>query len=196
MYESINFLRERVRLQEGVVQSDRRIALFTMVGLGLFVSVVVAVVGYSLLLRSQLQALNESVEQVAQKRASLKSIESAYVLRKTMLSLANKVIDKRTKAWDAITYLYTIIPKESRIESINLSGVDGSLQFTVKAPTIFAFKDLSSTLQSDTVKSGGFQSSLGALQRNEDGSYDLEVKISITQPKATPTPVPAPEPEV
>ncbi|MEP7167387.1 MAG: hypothetical protein ABI758_05405 [Candidatus Woesebacteria bacterium] len=188
MYESINFLRERVRLQEGVLQSDRRIALFTMIGLGLFITLVVAVVGYSLLLQSQLTALNQSVETLKAKRLTLKSIESEYVLRKTMLKLADTVIGKRTKAWDAITYLYSIIPKESQIEAINLSGVDGSLAFTVKSPNVFAFRDLSKTLQSDTVKSGGYQPTLGSLQRNEDGSYDLEVKLSITVAKATPVP--------
>jgi hypothetical protein len=197
MNDSINFLRERVRLQEGVVQSDRRIALFTTIALGVFITVVVAVVGYSILLSSQLTALNQAVEQVEQKRTSLKSIESAYVLRKTMLTLANRVIEKRTKAWEAITYLYSVIPKESQIESINLSGADGSLAFTVKSPNVFAFKELSSTLQSEKVKASGYQPNLGSLLRNEDGSYDLEVKLSITTAKADPVvpaePVPVPE---
>lgn len=190
MNDSINFLRERVRLQEGVVQSDRRIALFTTIALGVFITLVVAVVGYSVLLQSQLTALNQAVEQVEQKRLSLKSIESAYVLRKTMLTLANRVIEKRTKAWEAITYLYTVIPKESQIEAINLSGSDGSLAFTVKSPNVFAFRELSSTLQSEKVKEGGYQPNLGSLLRNEDGSYDLEVKLSIGATKAeSPAPV-------
>lgn len=182
MYDSINFLRERVRLQEAVLQSDKRIALFTSLGLGVFLTVVVGIVSYSLFLGSQLRALEESIAETDTRLASMVKVESAYGQRKSMLSLARLVMEKRTKAWDAISYLYTLIPKESTIESINLSGADESLEFTVKAPTVFAYKQLSSVLQSEQVSSGGYQTTLGALDRHKDGSYSLEVRLFITTP--------------
>lgn len=182
MYENINFLRERVRLQEAVLQSDKRIALFTSLGLGIFLTIVVGIVSYSFFLASQLSALQAGIVDADNRLASLAKIESAYAQRKSMLSLSRLVMEKRTKAWDAISYLYTLIPKESTIESINLSGVDESLEFTVKSPTVFAYKQLSTILQSDQVANGGYQTTLGALDRRKDGSYSLEVRLFISAP--------------
>jgi Tfp pilus assembly protein PilN len=190
MFESINFLRERVRVQEAVVQSDKKIALFTSIGLGVFLSLVVGVVGYSFFLQSKLQALEQTQQQLDARLQSLSGVSKKYSTRASLISLAKLVVEKRTKAWDAITYLYTIIPKDSQIESINLSSQDESLSFTVRAPNVFSYTSLSTLLQSNQVVTSGYKPSLGTLTRHEDGSYSLEVQLFISQAKkATPAPV-------
>jgi len=177
MYDRINFLRERVRLQEAVLQSDKRLALFTSIGLGAFLVVFVGVVGYRYLLGSQIQSVHAQEAQADSTITSLHTVQNAYAQRKNMLTLTQLVIDKRTKAWDAIRYLYTVIPTDSHIETINLSGSDGSLEFTVKTPSIFSYRVLSNVLQSDTVANSGFSPQLGTLDRDKDGSYVLQVKL-------------------
>lgn len=183
MFENINFLRERVRLQEAVLQSDKRIALFTSIGLGLFLTVVVGIVSYSLFLQTKLSALEESKVQLESRLSSLSDVEGLFMRRKALLSLSKLVIEKRTKAWEAITYLYSVIPKESRIEAINLSGQQESLSFTVRSPDVFSYGALSTLLQSDEIVRSGYKPSLGTLTRHDDGSYALEVQLFITAPK-------------
>lgn len=192
MFESINFLRERVRLQEAVVLSDKKIALFTSIGLGVFLSVVVGIVGYSFFLQSKLIALENAQTQLESRLTTLSPVSRKYSTRAALIALSKLVVEKRTKAWDAITYLYTIIPKESSIESINLSSQNESLSFTVRAPNVFSYTTLSTLLQSDQVVTSGYKPSLGTLTRHEDGSYSLEVQLFITQAKAvvaTPAPI-------
>lgn len=187
MYQSINFLRERVRLQEATLRSDQRIALFTSIALGVFCTIVVAVVGYSVFLKSKLSATEQAIVAVDEKIQSLRTVESSYGQRQMILALASQVVEKRTKAWDAISYLYTLMPREAAISSINLSGSDGSLEFTVVAPTIFSFRDLSEALQSPAVTTSGYRPSLGSLSRAKDGSYSLAVRLYITKPSPSPT---------
>lgn len=185
MYERINFLRERVRLQEEVLQWDKRLALFTSVGLGLFLLIFVGIIGYRFYLGSQIDAVHAASQAADARLTSLTSIQNAYMQRKNMLNLTKLVIDKRTKAWDAISYLYLLIPTESRIETINLSGSDGSLDFTVRSPSIFAYKNLSSLLQSQEVAKSGFSPQLGTLERAKDGSYSLQVRLFMKAAKAS-----------
>lgn len=190
MYDRINFLRERVRVQEAVLQSDKRIALVTSIALGLFLMSFVAIVGYRFLISTEIQAAKTKSDAADQKIASLKQVQNAYLLRKNMLSLTSQVIEKRTKAWDAIKYLYTVIPTESKIDSINLSGTDGSLEFTVKSPSITAYKALSDALQSDQVSASGFSPQLGSMNRDKKGGYALQVRLFMkapAQPVAVPT---------
>lgn len=195
MYERINFLRERVRIQEAVLQSDKRIALVTSIGLGIFLMSFVAIVGYRFLLASQIQAAKVKADAADATITSLKSVQNAYLLRKNMLSLTSQVIEKRTKAWDAIKYLYTVIPTESKIDSINLSGTDGSLEFTVKSPSIVAYKVLSESLQSDQVAKSGFRPQLGSLSRDKKGAYALQVRLFMSAaPKAAATTSPSVQP--
>lgn len=191
MYERINFLRERVRLQEAVLQSDKRLAFFTSIGLGLFLVVFVGTVGYRFLLGNQIESVHAASTAADAKLTSMTAIANAYSQRKNMLSLTNMVIEKRTKAWDAISYLYTVIPTDCRIETINLSGTDGSLDFTVRAPSIFSYKNLSTVLQSQEVANSGFSPQLGTLDRAKDGTYSLQVRLFMkkasvpTDPTAT-----------
>ncbi len=185
MYDRINFLRERVRLQEAVLQSDKKLAFFTSVALGLFLVTFVGVIGYRYYLSNQIGVVKAQSEQADAKLTSLSAIQNAYTKRKNMLGLTQQVIEKRTKAWDAIRYLYTVIPTDSRIETINLSGADGSLEFTVKTPSIFSYKNLSTILQSEEVAKSGFSPQLGSLSRGADGTYDLQVRLFM---KAAATP--------
>lgn len=180
MFENINFLRERVRLQEATLQSDKRIALFTSVILGVFLAIVVGISGYRFFLASKHSALLEAQQTLEKKLLSMKETQRGYAVRQSLLKLAQTVIDKRTKAWDAITYLYSIIPQESTIEAIHLSSQDESLSFTVRAPDVFSYASLSAVLQSDQVNTSGYKPSLGSLSRREDGSYSLEVALFIS----------------
>lgn len=181
MYERINFLRERVRLQEEVLVTDKRIALFTSIGLGLFLLIFVGTISYQYFLGSQIESVHAQSEQADTRLTSLRNIQEAYMQRKNMLDLTQQVFDKRTKAWDAISYLYLLIPTDSRIETINLSGTDGSLEFTVRSPSIFAYKNLSAILQSAEVARSGYSPQLGTLDRGKDGTYSLQVRLFIKQ---------------
>ncbi len=186
MYERINFLRERVRLQEEVLQSDKRLAFFTSIGLGIFMLVFVGVIGYRFYLGSQIEVVEAASQQATTRLTSLTSVQNAYMQRKNMLGLTKQVIEKRTKAWEAISYLYLVIPTDSRIETINLSGTDGSLEFTVRAPSIFAYKNLSTILQSEEVAKSGYRPQLGTLERAKNGSYSLQVRLYMQKtPEST-----------
>lgn len=187
-YQTINFLRERVRVQEAVLVADKRMALISSVSLGLFMTMFIGVVGYQFYLRGQLAVLDSSIAQAQSQLKVNASKIDALAQRESLLSTITTVVTKRGKSWDAIDYLYSVLPPETNIQSINLSANDGSLAFTVAAPDVFTYKKLSESLQSEQVKQSGFLSELGSLSRSATGAYDQQVLIFLTPPEATAAP--------
>jgi hypothetical protein len=179
-YSGINFLRERVRLQEAVVVQDKRIAFITSIALGGFIAVLISIVGYRAFLSRQLSKLQEAGETETNNLRALGNIQSQIEQRNTKLATVQSILEKRGKKWDAITYFYRELPTTTTISAVNLSSLDGTLNFIVTSPDVFAFEELSKKLQSQEVKNSGYQVHLGTLTRARTGIYELTVKLALS----------------
>ncbi len=180
-YQNINFLRERVRIQEAVLTSDKQIALFTSIGLGIFMTLVIGVVAYRFYLSAQKTSLENAIEVQQQQLTALSKTQSLLAQRNMSLDTVDQVITRRGRSWEAIDYIYSILPQDATIQAINLSAVGGSLEFTVVTPNVFSYRNLSGILQSERVTQSGYNPELGMLTRAANGKYSLNVRVFIEQ---------------
>lgn len=184
-YSGINFLRERVRLQEATLVSDKRIAFITSIGLGLCMALLISISGYRLFIQRQKQKLADAI---ASEQASLRGMQQLQTLisnRSEKLKTVHTIFEKRGQKWDAITYFYRELPQDTSIASVNLSPIDESLRFQVTSPNVFAFTKLSETLQSQEVAQSGYKVTLGSLSRGRTGVYELTVKLAMQEQTKT-----------
>ncbi len=188
-FSSINFLRERNRLQEAVVVGDRKLSLISTVLLGVMIASTFGVFSYRFYLSQKKAALEEGTQQAAAQLLALKDVQEEAGRRKTLLDTIKTIIANRGKSWEAIEYTYSILPADTQIQSITLAS-GTSLEFAVAAKDIFTYKELSTVLQSPALKENGYSLSLGTLSRAKDGEYTLNVNLAIIDPNRT---VAAPE---
>lgn len=182
MYSSINFLKERNRLQEIELIRDKRIALITAVVLGVFLTIVVLLFGYQVFLSAQLEKLKTASVGEQQQLTSLNSIQSAYLVETQKVQTIAKVFQTRGNKWDVITFFYGLLPPGNSIGSVDLkSGVENSLDFSVQSDSVFSYAKLADVLQSPAVASGGYKFTLGSLSRDRTGKYSTSITVLFNQ---------------
>lgn len=179
-YNSVNFIRERIRLQETVVIADRRLVIISFVVLTLFLIASGVFIGYRLTQKRQLTTLEEGIQTQQSRKASFAQVQKLFTQRQAILARIKAIIEKRGKSWEAIDYLYALLPQNASIQSINLSSSGGGLlEFGVNTPDIFSFRELSTLLQSEEVRSSGYTPKLGSLSRGPKGEYSLQVELFL-----------------
>lgn len=189
MYTGINFLKERARLQELTVIQDRKVAQITSLILGVFLFVTVALLAYQFYLKARLNSVIAAGSEEESKLQSLAPVQTAYVTVSEKLKTVQSIFAKRGNKWDAIVFFYGLLPPGTSIHSVNFQSATGKneLSFTLEAPGVFAYDQLSSVIQSETVKQSGYSLDLGSLIRSPDGSYRVEVALTGAV-QAVPTP--------
>lgn len=185
MYSSINFLKERNRIQELTLIRDKKIAGITSIILGVFLFVTVSLFVYQLYLGSRLRALEATTTQRQQQLASLASTQSTYMAVTKKLGTITQIEQKRGNKWGAITYFYGILPQGAKINSVDLQAdTQDALSFSIAASNVFTYEQLSQVLQSDAAKNSNFSLDLGTLTRTKDGNYRMD--ITLTSKTTTP----------
>ncbi len=187
--QGINFLRERVRLQEAVINSDKRLMLYTSIALGVFMTVVVGIGAYRFYLGQRVESMDSAIETQQARLRQLEPVKQMLSERNMLLSTTEDVLAKRGKGWEAIDYLYSILPEGSVVDAIHLLASDNLMEFRVIASDVFAYKKLSEVLQSQTVALSGYNPTMGSLNRDKSGKYALNVKLSVLQNEAAVEPV-------
>lgn len=190
MYSGINFLKERNRLQELVLIRDKKIAQITSIVLGVFLFVAVALLAFQFYLGARLSAIlsAESVEQ--RKIQSLSNVQTTFIAVSKRINTINGIFAKRSNKWDAIAFFYNLLPLGASINSVDLQSDTSAsqLSFSIEAPSVFIYDQLSQIIQSDVVAKSGFTIQLGSLARNKDGSYRIDVTLSNAKAAVSPTP--------
>lgn len=184
MYTTVNFLKERSRMQELILIRDKKIAQVTSIILGVFLFVAVSLLAVQLYLNARLNTIRESIAQEQRKVTSLASVQNSYVSLFRKVRTVNEIVNKRGNKWDAIAFFYGILPQGVNINSVDLeSDAQGNqLSFSLEAPTVFFYDQLSGVLQSDQVKASGYALTLGTLSRNKDGKYRIDVTLRSNAP--------------
>lgn len=176
---SINFLEERVRVQEGLLVRDRKLAYVTSIALGVFLFVVFGVFAYSTYLVSQKNSIDREIAEAQEQLQALSTIEKKHQMRTATLSIIEAIFDKRGKDWDAIAYIYSLLPSGAYINGVSVSKTEGTVSCTVHSENVFVHNQVVEALQSSTIKDDGYQLRMGNLTRGRDGSYDLNVELGI-----------------
>lgn len=190
MYTGVNFLKERNRMQELILLRDKKIAQITSIVLGVFLFVVVALLAFQFYLQARLNSVKAQEASEQQVIQGLASIQNTYVGVSKKVKTVEEIFNKRSNKWDAITFFYRILPAGASINSVDLQSqnVTNQLSFSIQAPSVFVYDQLSQVIQSDAVKKSGYDLSLGALSRSKDGSYRIEMvlkSVTTTTTKAT-----------
>lgn len=179
MYTSINFLKERNRMQELTLIRDKKIAAITSLILGIFLFITMSLFIYQLYLGSKLRTLEATTAQRQQQLKSLSSLQTNYAAVTKKLSTVSQIQKKRGNKWGAITYFYSLLPSGAKINSVDLQAdVEDSLSFSIAATNVFTYEQLSKVLQSDTSKNSGFTLDLGTLSRTKDGNYRMDITLT------------------
>jgi len=179
MYSNINFLKERNRLQEMTLVRDKKIALFTSIGLGIFLCVMVAILSYQLFLTTQFNSVAAQANDGQAQLSRLQTTQSAYLANFKKFTTIKQLIQARGDKWSSITYVYSILPPGNTIDSVNLQADTGSaLDFSVKSDDIFAYEKFSQVMQSDAITQSGFALDLGTLSRSKDGTYHIDIILT------------------
>lgn len=184
-------------MQELTLLRDKKIARITSIILGVFLFVTVSLLAFQLFLNARLNSVKASSAEEQRKIQSLSSVQNSYVGVTKKLRTVSEIFTKRGNKWDAITFFYSILPPGATINSVDLESDASSnqLSFSIEAPTVFVYDQLSGVLQSDRVKQSGYSLTLGALSRSKDGKYRIEVTLKSAAPapaRATPRPTAAP----
>ncbi len=181
MQSNINFLREHVRLQELTLNRDKRIALISTVALGIFALLCVSIGGFSYTLRMQRAVTAQTMNELAARLTTLEQVREIFVQNTSFLQLGQKVMDTRTKTWETVASFQALLPQGTTIESIDLSGENNALLFSLQSTNIFAYRALVAFLQQDDLAQKGYVFEPGELTRADDGTYTLAVRLTIKQ---------------
>lgn len=182
-------------MQELTLLRDKKIARITAVVLGVFLFVTVALLVFQLYLKSKLDSVKAASVEEQRRIQSLTATQTSYALVSKKVKTVAEIFTKRGNKWDAITFFYSILPAGTAINSVEFqsSGDSSQLSFTIQAPTVFLYDQLSTVLQSDQVKRSGYTLELGSLSRGKDGSYRVDVTLkSSTAPAKPPVRSPVP----
>lgn len=196
MYTGINFLKERNRMQELTLIRDKKIAQITSIILGVFLFATVGLLAFQLYLNARLTSVKAASSDEQRKIQGLSSTQNTYVEVFKKVRIVSEIFTKRGNKWDAITFFYGILPAGATINSVDLQSdsTTNQLSFSIEAPSVFVYDELSGILQSDRVKQSGYTLTLGALSRSRDGRYHIEVTLKSAAAKATPVPRATPRP--
>lgn len=181
-------------MQELTLIRDKKIAQVTSIILGVFLFVTIALLAFQLFLNSRLTTVKAASSEEQRKIQTLKPLETSYVGVTRKLRTVNEILVKRGNKWDAITFFYGILPSGATINSVDLQSDASSnqLSFSIEAPSVFVYDELSNILQSDRVKQSGYSLTLGALSRSRDGKYRIEVTLKSVTAGARVSPTPRP----
>lgn len=177
MIGGVNFLHERVRLQEELSSRDKKLAFVTAIALGVFLTIVFSVLGYTLFLQKQQRDLEGAILERKNTLVALSKVEKSFLERGTALMTISNIMKQRGKHWDAIAYIYGLLPIGSRISGVNVSKTEGTVECTINADNVFVYTQVIEKLQSEQVKQNGYSLKLGNLVRSKTGSYDLGVSL-------------------
>ena len=184
MYSNVNFLKEHNRLQEQILVRDQKIAFWSSVALGLCFVLSLSVFFYNLYLSSQRQLVETEYETtVAEIKKQNTTVANFSNINKKIKIIA-ELFKKRGNKWDAITYIYSLLPAGSVINSVDLKdGLASLLEMTIESNSIFAFDALSERFNRQDVRTSGYSFAFGTLSRGKDGKYRMSIVVTLDKSK-------------
>lgn len=179
MYNHVNFLKERNRLQELYILRDKKIASYSVGFLSIFIFILIIVIAFGVYQKKRLDDILALQKFSLQKITQMKDAQSTFLRVQKKAQSVSQIFASRGNQWEAIAFFYSILPAGSNITSVDLQGgVKNSLLFSITSSTIFAYNQLAQVIQSQNTLDGGYEVTFGALTRGRDGSYRVEVSVN------------------
>lgn len=177
----INFLKGRHKQLNKLQLLDQKWFKISLGVLGIVVVIFVIVLSARLWIAYQVRTVISRQEQLKQRIQLLEKNEQSYVIFAAKLQVLTELLAQRKNKKEAIQYFSSLFDPSVLISNITYAADDNILSFTLKAPTIFSLDAIFSSLQQPQLKDQFEQVEKSDLRRSEDGSYSMQVTITLKQ---------------
>lgn len=175
----INFVRKRQKELTKLEVQDQRYLKWAGLGIGGVLAVFIVVLGIRITLGFQLSATNESINSLKASINSKSEIEAQYVVFMTKVKMLTDLFAQRKEKQEAIAYFASLFDPKIIISQLSYSANTNTLNFTLRAPTVFDLGVVFSTLRSANVRGKYPTYAVTQLARADDGSYGLGINLPL-----------------
>jgi hypothetical protein len=179
---TINFLRrKRLRLQV-LQQRDKLFLWGAGVFLGVTFVVLIALGGFWLWYRQQVQELQERQQQGERIVRQLAQEEAEYLLFTKRLDLLSGIFSTRISQQKTLEFLTELNTSGVLFQGITYDPVRRAVSFQATAVDITRFDAFLTVLRSPEIQQQIANLSVSRVGRNETGEYSMEVSFQLMQP--------------
>lgn len=171
MNGQINFLRQRRSAVDAQMRKDKKIARYTMIGLGVFLAVVVGIVITRILFEVQNRRIVAQADQAKAQIRSFSKIEQEYILFVKKVQLMHSLDQQRVAKREAVQFFYELVPQNNVIQQVELDAKQSRIVFQVEAPNVFSMLDLLAVFRSKVTEDVLYSLQITNLTRKPDGAY-------------------------
>ena len=167
----INFLRDQRKALLAKQHKDKKIASFSMVIVGLFAIVFIAVIGASIFFSQKEKKAEASIETAQAQLKKLVPLEKDYVIYAKKLKILSGMDQERQLKRKAAAFFYSLIAPEDSLIDAQTIEKDHRIAFSIKVPEIFKLQHLLDVIYGDVVEKAGYSIKGEALSRDNQGVY-------------------------
>ncbi|HAU98935.1 MAG TPA: hypothetical protein DCW55_01750 [Candidatus Pacebacteria bacterium] len=179
---SINFLRDRERELERQLRRDKQISFFTSVGLGMFMVLLIGVMGGSWYLQNKIENAKKQIEVAKKTLQSKRAIQLDYVIYAQKVTYLFSMNQERVAKQDAVRFLQSLVKQGSVLTDLTLKNESRSLSYVINANDVFAFIETFRALRADSIDKKKYTVSMQNFSRKGDGMYTITGQLSYSVP--------------
>lgn len=177
---SINFVRKRRRQLTKLEVRDQQFLRWAMYAAGVVFAIFLIVLGIRIALGIMVSATNVSINSLKKSIAAKNQIEEQYVVFMTKVTVLTDLFSQRKEKQEGIAYFSSLFDPAIKISQMSFTAETNTLDFTLKAPSIFDLEKAFSTLRSANVREKYPSYSVQRLSRSADGSYGLVINLPLS----------------
>lgn len=181
MATTINFLRDRHRRLTKQQALDQKIFKITTAVGGICLALLLLTLGIRLFMAYQLQQLNNQENRLLAEVRSQEDSEKSYVIFAAKLNVLSQLFAQRRDKQEALEYFTTLFGPDVLVSDVAYDADIGVLTLGLKANNIFTLQTVFDQLRSDEVKSQFASVTASELRRDDQGSYQTTVTISLKE---------------
>ncbi len=179
--QTINFVRKRRRELSKVEVQDQQYLkyAFYIIGgvLALFIITIGVRIGLSIFVSRTNEANNLLTSQIDSKQA----VEGQYVIFMKKVETLVDLFSQRKEKQEAIEYFSSLFEDSLgvRISQLSYSAETHTLDFTLRAPTVFVLEEVFATLKSEGARQRYPTFTIAQLGRDDVGAYGLQINLPL-----------------
>lgn len=178
---TVNFVRKRQKELSKVEVQDQKYLKQAFYLIGAVVAVFAIAIGARIGLSLLVNNTNTQINQIKKTIANKQEIEGQYVIFMRKVDILVDLFSQRKEKQEAIAYFSSLFDASLgvRISQLTYTQATHTLDFTLRAPSVFIIQRVFDTLRSSGVRERYPTFSIQRLTRGDDGSYGLVINLPL-----------------
>lgn len=178
---TVNFVRKRQKELSKVEVQDQKYLKQAFYLIGAVVAVFAIAIGARIGLSLLVNNTNTQINQIKKNIANKQEIEGQYVIFMKKVDILVDLFSQRKEKQEAIAYFSSLFDSSLgvRISQLTYTQETHTLDFTLRAPSVFVIQKVFETLRSNGVRERYPTFSIQRLTRGNDGAYGLVINLPL-----------------